>query len=810
MKQTNISSLIKLLFGWPLGLLALYFIWRIISPQESKLFLSLFHLNGWLLFYGIISLLGYFFLRAILWHQIILEYNETLSLRESAYYWAIAELKRYIPGNVWAIASRVIHFSSIGIHKKDVGKAYIKEAEFIVLGSFFVSLFGISFFIKHFFSFPFDTDVVLGASVVLLTLYFWHFKGNNKNNILRYISLFTFDDAIQKKIVFLSLACGAFFFFGLGSFLIILSLVSLPLNDMYILTGFFTLTYLVGYLSFIMPSGIGVREGMIIWGLQSLIGTSTAGFVSLFSRAVLLIAELIFLLFVFVWHKTKTFLFIEKNIKKHTYVTVLLLCIVLYNIYFTTTSFARYDNFYTGRFDLGNMAQTVWNTSNGRIFQLTDPNGTYSVSRLATHADFLLILLAPFYYIWSDPRMLLLIQTIVLSLGAVYIYLLAKKICKNELLALIFSFMYLLNPSVERTNIYDFHAVTLATTFLLAAFYYMLEKRYRLFLLFAILAGLTKEQVWLMVGFFGLYIASVQRKVIFGIGIFVLSFALSYYLISYAIPQALGSQHFALSYYSDFGDTPLIVIKNIIREPSIVIGHIFGGLQLHFLQESFSSLGYLSLLAPWYILFASAELFISLLSNNPNLHEIYYQYTATITPFLFIAAIYGVSYIRKFFPKMPVYILLLYLVFASFLTAYLYGPLPGAVEANTDMYTKPLTDSNAIDHFLQTIPKRYSVASSNNLGSHLSHRRNIYTIPVGVDKADVIAFLLTDPNAQPSIAFHKNLVAKLRKDPKYVVWYEDGPFIVFHKKILPPATKNRKTAAYFFLFTNTTKTLYAI
>ena len=156
----------------------------------------------------------------------------------------------------------------------------------------------------------------------------------------------------------------------------------------------------------------------------------------------------------------------------------------------------RYENYFTGRFDLGNMAQTVWNTAHGRIFILTDPNGTNTVSRLATHADFLLILLAPFYVIWSDPKMLLLIQTLILSIGAVYIFLISKKVLKYPPLALTFALMYLLNPSVQRTNLYEFHAVTLATTFLLAAFYYVLEKRLYWFLLFGILAALTKEQVW--------------------------------------------------------------------------------------------------------------------------------------------------------------------------------------------------------------------------------------------------------------------------------------------------------------------------
>jgi uncharacterized membrane protein len=55
------------------------------------------------------------------------------------------------------------------------------------------------------------------------------------------------------------------------------------------------------------------------------------------------------------------------------------------------------------------MDQTVWNTIHGRIFQLTDPNGTTNISRLAFHADLILVLISPLYLIWSSPEMLLLI-----------------------------------------------------------------------------------------------------------------------------------------------------------------------------------------------------------------------------------------------------------------------------------------------------------------------------------------------------------------------------------------------------------------
>jgi len=106
----------------------------------------------------------------------------------------------------------------------------------------------------------------------------------------------------------------------------------------------------------------------------------------------------------------------ENLFKRYQHEFILGIFICIYIAYFTIASFLRYDNFYAGRYDLGNMDQTVWNTINGRIFQTSNENGVI-ISRLSAHADFLLILISPFYLLWSSPKTLLLLQTAVLGLG---------------------------------------------------------------------------------------------------------------------------------------------------------------------------------------------------------------------------------------------------------------------------------------------------------------------------------------------------------------------------------------------------------
>ena len=502
-------------------------------------------------------------------------------------------------------------------------------------------------------------------------------------------------------------------------------------------------------------------------------------------------------------------------VKQHKYVVALLSLILLYIIYFTAASFLRYNNFFTGRFDLGNMDQTVWNTIHGRIFQLTDPNGTNNISRLSFHSDFILVLISPLYLIWSSPEMLLLLQSVILGLGAIFVYFIAKNILGNKTLGLTLAAVYLLNPSLQFTNLYDFHAIALGTTLLLATFYFFLKKNYLLFLLFAVLSGLTKEDIWAITAIFGLAIMartffenklrfSFSKKqlleILFGLATFLISSFLFYLMIWVLIPYVRGSGHFALAYYSDFGGSASDISKNIFLMPLKTISLIITPVNFRYLLQLFLPFGLTSLISPLALIFAGPDLLINLLGTNSGFHEIYYQYTAAITPFLAISSIYGVSFLKRLLPKLNQRVIIIYLIGIALVSAYLYGPLPGAIHANVSMFTNQLANQKQIDDFLNAIPTRYSIAASNNLGSHLSHRRNIYTIPIGIGQADVILFLLNDVFAQPSLQAQKDMVKQMSNNKNYVQVYKDGDFVAFEKKDLYSQSKTNPKKGQISLF----------
>ena len=93
---------------------------------------------------------------------------------------------------------------------------------------------------------------------------------------------------------------------------------------------------------------------------------------------------------------------------------------------FSALSIGRQRAFNTGRFDMGNMTQAVWSTAHGHFLQVTNLSGEQT-SRLGSHFDPILALLAPLWLAWSSPDMLVTVQAIAVALGALPIFWLARK-----------------------------------------------------------------------------------------------------------------------------------------------------------------------------------------------------------------------------------------------------------------------------------------------------------------------------------------------------------------------------------------------
>src|SRR5512139_2688593 len=176
--------------------------------------------------------------------------------------------------------------------------------------------------------------------------------------------------------------------------------------------------------------------------------------------------------------------------------------VLAYIVTFTWLAILRHAAFDSSGFDLGIYDQVVWNTLHGRPFFYTTTG--QPLLHLSNHASPILLLVAPFYLIYSGPEMLLFLQTAVIGLGGLPLFWLAREKLESDLAGLSLLAAYLLFPALEVVTLSDFHPPALATGFLMYAFYFLEKRRAGWFLLFAVLAMACKEQISLLVVFMGL------------------------------------------------------------------------------------------------------------------------------------------------------------------------------------------------------------------------------------------------------------------------------------------------------------------
>lgn len=346
-------------------------------------------------------------------------------------------------------------------------------------------------------------------------------------------------------------------------------------------------------------------------------------------------------------------IFISKLLKNWD-IFVLALLISVYILTFSTLSILRHSTFYTS-YDLANMSQTVWFTLNGRPFSLSGAES--SVSRFSIHADLILVFLSPFYLIWERAKTLLIIQSVILGLGGIAVYGLSKRIIfekvrlswKSKLVSLSLVVIYFLNPSLQWTNIYDFHGVSLAITFLLSAFYFCYTKKWFFYAFFIVLALLTKEEISLYVAMLGIanFFVFKNRKI--GILTFISGVAWFCLMVFWIIPHnSPDGKYWALEWLrysnSDTGSSILdlkLLIDRFLLSPDT----------LSYYSILLKPFLYIPLLGfPWLLL-SLPELAINLLSTQAQMRSIYFHYDSGLTPSLIIATIFGIKYLVQIVKK---------------------------------------------------------------------------------------------------------------------------------------------------------------
>ncbi|MBX3015421.1 MAG: DUF2079 domain-containing protein [Caldilineaceae bacterium] len=429
---------------------------------------------------------------------------------------------------------------------------------------------------------------------------------------------------------------------------------------------------------------------------------------------------------------------------------LLVLAIVAYASFFSTLTLTRYAAFEARALDLGNLHQTVWNTAQGRLFQMSNQPGTSGApgARLSLHVEPILLPIAVLYWLYDGPETLLILQSVVVALGALPLFALARWKLQQEWLALGFALAFLLNPSIQGANWLEFHPVTLAPTFLMAAFYFLVVGRMGWYACFALLAASCKEEMGLLLLMMGGYALLWLRR--YRVGLITILLGAGWSLGAVLVVQQLfadGNIHWGR--YDYLGETPLQKVMALLTQPGLVGAQLERAQSWLYLRDLLQPVGFLALLAPEVFLLALPSLAINLLADFPPMHQVYTLiYVAPLVPFVFLASIMGTARLQQALAhwqpwlRVPTTWLCLIILLAGALSAQRVGGyLPGG--ANYRLFT--VTDHHRqAASIMAQIPPEAKVSAQDRLDPHVAGRETIYIFP-RIDDADTVFVDVTGP-----------------------------------------------------------------
>jgi uncharacterized membrane protein len=402
----------------------------------------------------------------------------------------------------------------------------------------------------------------------------------------------------------------------------------------------------------------------------------------------------------------------------------LFIMVISYTVTLSIISILKHWFFLSTAWDLGIFNQSFWSTIHGRFFYYTvEP--WFGECFFAAHFSPILIFLVPFYAICPQPETLLVLQSLIIAMGVVPLYHLAKEVI-NRSFALKLSLVYIINPTIIGANLFDFHVEIFLPITLISLMYFLHKRNFKFYTLFLFLSLSTLEFtafLTLLIMIYELVINlrrkdEVKRLVPFAVLTLIASVVWLFiaFLVSYSLRVPETREQSIL----------MPIIMELFENP--------GNLLFRLTENMFPKLWYI-LMMLWPFLFTSLLsprvtlvgpwLFVAFALNYGPYYAIGYQYALVVIPFFAVASIYGtkrlLSYIGTMnWGKISKLLIVSALTFAIWAVATFQFPL-----ASFDV-----AYAEKANRIISYLPENASVLTINSFHPHVSSRYEAWVLPL--------------------------------------------------------------------------------
>jgi len=401
--------------------------------------------------------------------------------------------------------------------------------------------------------------------------------------------------------------------------------------------------------------------------------------------------------------------------------------VLSYTVLFSAVSILGFRNFGMSAYDIGIHDQAIWKLATGRgIF-----NTIRGLNIWGDHCWFIMVLIAPLY--WVAPRIetILVLQSLALAAAAIPLALLAHRRSGSYLLALLLAAAWLLSPALQNMNLENFHPEVLAAPFLLWAVERADARSWKWYWPAIGIALLCKEDVALTVFMLGFWLLLRQNWRIGG-ATMLLSAVWFVLCMKVFLPYFNGYGFFRFSggyWFSQFWAQKWV--------PSFYQHAFINATVGAYVWKLCFPLLFASVLNPLLLLAALPAFGVNVLSGNGYLISIDYHYNFQSLPMLFAAAALGLAWLggRGKWGRIVMGLWAVSILAASAWANNNWSRLPACNSVRRPVALYQQLRNTPYDARFKRLAaylpadRDIPISVSHNLVPHLAHRNEIYMFP---------------------------------------------------------------------------------
>lgn len=463
---------------------------------------------------------------------------------------------------------------------------------------------------------------------------------------------------------------------------------------------------------------------------------------------------------------------VERHISLITYVFIFIWTLAALSV-----SLNRHWQYQTGYFDFGIYDNAIWKVSQFKA-PLVDHFYFGNSMKLifADHFNPSIFLLSPLYWITDRQEIILIAQTLCVSISAIIAFLLANKLLKNKFAVFSLIFAYLGFVGLQNAVITDFHDTTVAVLPIMLMFWAILKKKWPLYFIFLLITlGFKESFAGLGIGMGIFLIIKNRANWKYSLITIIISILWGVTAVKYIIPFFSGGTY----YYQTANVSSVGEFVRLFIEPSIKLRTYF---------YSFLSFGFLPIFGISLLPAIFENFFERFFSAVPRGWDLGMHYSAILSPLMFMGALLPLIKFekagkhKKIITCYAIFLILTVFILHRFV---LRGPLGLA-------YNRAFYEQNARVKYLQNIiqatPRKGLVMTQNSLATRFTHGQVVLLrLDYQAMNPDYVVLNLTP--GQDGAGFHPlkyeeavKLKDLLLKDTKYKLTKYAAELYLFSKK----------------------------